>query len=290
MKLGIVGVGVVGGALASYLTKHGHEVVLDDPPRGITGDCSDVEALFLCVPVETIVDKHGRQIQDFGILKAVLKKYAYAMRSRNVPIFLRSTVIPKTCDNLAKFFKLRLYAMPEFLVERSADESFAEQNIICGCEDDPGCMSAMEDLLTKIFPDKEVKLMANRDAELAKYAHNVAGALKVNFFNIISRYAEKIRANYANVREGVLMSGFINAEHTQVPGPDGKFGFGGKCFPKDTLALIGELKRLGLQSGSLECVVFENLVFRTLRELDARGPEIKFPTLKSPSGVEIKGV
>ena len=280
MKLGVVGAGVVGGALASYLAKHGHVVVVDDPPRGLGGDCTGVEALFLCVPVETTVDKKGRQIQDFTILKAVLKKYAYDMRARNVPIFVRSTVLPKTCDNLGKFLKLRIFAMPEFLVERSADDTFAEQNIICGCEDDPTQMSVMEDLLAGIFPDKEVKLMRNREAELAKYAHNVAGAMKVNFFNVISRYAQAIRADYANVREGVLMSGYINAEHTMVPGPDGKFGFGGKCFPKDTLALLGELKRLGLQSGSIECLVFENLAFRTDRMRDFKTPRIEFPPIE----------
>lgn len=289
MKLGIVGVGVVGGALASYLKKHDHEIVLDDPPREIVGDCSDVEALFICVPVETIKDKHGRAVQDYTILKTVLKKYEKPMRGRDVPIFIRSTVLPKTCDNLRKTTKLRIHAMPEFLTERAADDTFAEQDILCGCDDDPKAITEMEDLLDKIFPDKEIHLVRNREAELAKYAHNVMGAIKVNLFNMISKYAERIQASYENVLEGVLLSGYVNREHTQVPGPDGKYGFAGKCFPKDTLALIGEMKRMGLQSGSLDLVMFENFLIRTQRMSDFKIPEIVYPEITVSKVVDVKG-
>lgn len=280
MKIGVVGVGVVGGALASYLTKHDHAVTLDDPPRGILGDCSDVEALFICVPVETIQDKKGRSIQDFSILKAVLKKYEKPMREKQTPIFIRSTVLPKTCDNLGKYTKLRIHSMPEFLTERNADETFCEHEILCGVSEDPNDLLEMDDLLGKIFPDKAIHLVSNREAELAKYAHNCLGAIKVNFFNTIAKYAQRISANYENVLEGVLLSGYVNREHTQVPGPDGKHGFAGKCFPKDMWALLGELKRMGLQSGSVECTMFENYLYRTDWVNDFKSPVISFPEIK----------
>lgn len=274
MKIGVVGVGVVGGALASYLKARDHEVVLDDPPRGIEGDCSEVEALFVCVPVETIADDKGRIIQDTSILKQVLKKYAPALQKNHAPVFIRSTVLPKTCDSLAKHLKIRVYSCPEFLTEREADATFAEQDVIVGTGEKVN--ADMHRLLDAIFPDKQLVLVTNREAELAKYAHNAMGAMKVNFFNLVRKYAARIGANYDNVLAGVLLSGYINKDHTQVPGPDGKYGFGGKCFPKDTLALVGELKRMGLQSGSLELVVHENFLYRSNFMGDFKVPLIKY--------------
>ena len=65
---------------------------------------------------------------------------------------------------------------------------------------------------------------------------SVFGALKVSYFNGIYDICKKLGLSYENVQKGVLLSGYINEPHTQVPGPDGKFGYGGKCFPKDVNA------------------------------------------------------
>jgi UDPglucose 6-dehydrogenase len=89
------------------------------------------------------------------------------------------------------------------------------------------------DLLKKIFIGKEYITMTSLEAEIAKYAHNVFGALKVTFFNGIYELATKSNSNYKKIREGLLLSGYINETHTLVPGHDNKFGYGGKCFPKD---------------------------------------------------------
>ena len=78
--------------------------------------------------------------------------------------------------------------------------------------------------------------MSNLEAEITKYSHNVFGALKVTYFNGIYKLCEKYGCNYKNVQNGTLISGYINKPHTDVPGPDGKFGYGGKCFPKDVNA------------------------------------------------------
>lgn len=265
MRLGVIGAGVVGSTLIKYLKRAGHEVLVDDPPKGINGDLKGCEAIFVCVPVPA-----GHQGQETGILKNALKKH----RHHAVPFFIRSTVLPKTCDHFAKYLKMRVYAMPEFLTERDADASMASQPIVAGVEDQLAAYSNQEALLSRIFPDKDIILMSNRDAELAKYAHNCMGALKVNFFNGIYRYAEKVGANYEHVLLGVLSSGYINATHTRVPGPDGLFGYGGKCFPENMDSLIKEMRRLGLKTGMLEACEFENGVFRSrkLEEVGAPPP------------------
>jgi len=78
--------------------------------------------------------------------------------------------------------------------------------------------------------------MTSLEAEITKYAHNVFGALKVTYFNGIYEICKKLNIDYNKIQEGILLSTYINAPHTQVPGPDGKFGYGGKCFPKDVNA------------------------------------------------------
>lgn len=271
MRLGVIGAGgTVGGTLANYLTARNHEVFCLDPDKGFKDDLSQCEAVFVCVPVPTNTEWK----QDLRILKQVLKDH---QKMYNVPFYIRSTVLPKTCDHLHKIFRMRIYAMPEFLTERTKQESFLQQGIICGAEPDPIAIDNQELFLDKIFPEKEIMVVSNREAELAKYAHNAFGAMKVNFFNLIRKYSETIKAQYENVIDGVLLSGYINEIHTMVPGPDGKHGFGGTCFPKDTAAFIKELNRLNLQSGSLTCTMAENFIYRTCWDKDNfKQPQIKF--------------
>ena len=92
------------------------------------------------------------------------------------------------------------------------------------------------DLLIKVFPGKKFTVMSPLEAELTKYIHNVFGAYKVTYFNAAKEYVEKMGGDWAKVHTGVLLSGYINDMHTYVPGPDGKPGYGGKCFPKDVNA------------------------------------------------------
>ena len=123
--------------------------------------------------------------------------------------------------------------MPEFLTERTAYEDFCKQRIIfCG----------EIELLKQIFKGKEYEEMTSLEAEIAKYAHNVFGALKVTFFNGIYELAKDRACDYDKIQKGFLLSEYINDTHTYIPGPDGKFGYGGKCFPKDVRAFRNMLK------------------------------------------------
>ena len=272
MKIGIVGLGVVGGTLYDWLKeKTEHELYRDDPGLGFDEIKSKVDAIFLCVPVPTL--SYGSQ--DVLTLKGCIKKYLKYDQSL---FFIRSTVLPKTCDHLMKFYKKQIYAMPEFLTERTSKDDFKKHPIMCGANiENREASDDHEKLLSQIFPEKEIYLVSNREAELAKYAHNCAGAIKVTFFNLIARYAEVIGADYERVLEGILMSGHINETHTKVPGPDGKTGFGGKCFPKDLLTFTKELKRMGLQSGLCEMAFYENIVNRLLWGKWLKQPDINYP-------------
>lgn len=250
MRVGIAGLGVVGGSLKGWIKANtSHEVVAWDPPMGLQDDFAGVSAVFVCVPAETRKDRS----QDLTHVRDVLSRF----QGLNVPFFIRTTVLPGTCDRLAEEFSVRVHACPEFLTERQAAYDVKKQTIICGHNNYEDT-----DLLYSIFPGKKPSLMANVDAELAKYAHNCAGAIKVNFFNQVRAAADELGADFDRVLCGVFMSGYIDPTHTMVPGPDGRRGFGGKCFPKDLDAFIGLLQELEVPCGSLVNASSENLIFR----------------------------
>lgn len=227
MAVGIYGLGVVGGALARFIDlQTGHVVLKRDPALGFNDDFSGVQAIFICVPVPTKGFK-----QDLSIVESILD----AHKATSIPIFLRSTVLPGTADRLATEHLVNLYSCPEFLTERTADADTARLPILAGNGSQP--------IIDQLFKySHQIYYMPNSECEMAKYAHNCFGALKVTYFNGVERACREAGLDYERVLKGVTASGHINRPHTQVPGPDGERGYGGKCFPKDMEAFVGYLK------------------------------------------------
>ena len=237
IRIAILGVGVVGSALHLFLETNNPscEFRLYDPPRGLNADLKDCDIAFISVPADT--KENGEQ--ELCHIHSCLKLLQSAGTYFNTPIVIKSTVLPGTTDSLGEQYLFhRLIHMPEFLTERTAERDIFNQGHICGGRDllslDQSC------LLRTLFG--EVIFMRNTEAELAKYAHNCFGALKVTYFNMVQHISDILGINYQALLSGVLASGYINATHTMVPGPDGKCGFGGKCFPKDLDAFVGFLK------------------------------------------------
>ena len=227
LKIHVIGCGVVGGTLAKWLEENTeHEITKQDPMLGYYESANkETDAVFIAVPVPT--EENPEDGQDLSILRKVI---SFLQVSDKCEIFIKSTVLPGTCDRLADFFKLKIYSMPEFLTERQADADFKNQDTIITA-------TPNIDLVNKIFPGKKYAvLMFNKECEMAKYAHNVFGAMKVTYANIIYKLATESGCNYEAIVYGLLQSRLIGSKHWQVPGPDGKLGFGGACFPKDLKA------------------------------------------------------
>lgn len=231
ITVGIVGCGYVGGALKQWLEKNNPEVkiLVSDPPKGYTDSLASADVVFISIHVPT--EEDGKQ--DLQLMKEIIEGLP------DKPIFIRTTILPGTSEKLSKETKKKVYFMPEFLTERTAYADFGTQPMVFAAE----C-----ELLQKIFVGKRFVQMSSLEAEIAKYAHNVFGALKVTYFNAIYDLCKKNNCFYDNVLRGVLLSGYINDVHTAVPGPDGKLGYGGKCFPKDVnaLAKLYEKEPLGI--------------------------------------------
>lgn len=222
MRIGLIGVGVVGGVLKKYFEeKTNHELRLKDPAKGYDDSFDGVEAVFIAVPVP-----HDSRGQNLNILKEAVE----FAKNYTQKIFIRSTVLPGTNDNFGTI------AMPEFLTERRAYEDMCKLPIVVG-------QAHRNNNVEDIFPDHDIVYVSNKEAELAKFTHNLFGAVKVTYFNMIYKMAKKLNADFDMVKMVAGITGYVGKEHTMVPGPDGHFGYGGKCFPENMAAFTSHILR-----------------------------------------------
>ncbi|MAQ47275.1 MAG: UDP-glucose 6-dehydrogenase, partial [Flavobacteriales bacterium] len=99
-------------------------------------------------------------------------------------------------------------------------------------------------------------------AELIKYMNNCFFATKVSFLNEMKLISDKVGADWETSIEGFVRDGRIGHSHLSVPGPDGKMGFGGSCFPKDIQAIINFAKKLNIELNTLKGAWETNLSVR----------------------------
>lgn len=243
LKVGIIGYGVIGSTFSRWLKEHTQcQQAISDPPKGINDDLEGCHVFFIGIHIPTEVDG----TQDLTLLKDIICHLPPA------PVFIRTTLLPGTTDKLTQELKRPVYFMPEFLTERTAYADFCSQDVV---------ISGEKELLDIIFASKKRLYMSNMEAELTKYAHNVFGAVAVTYFNGIYDLCQKEGADYEKVRQGMLLSGYITPTYSHVPGPDGKLGYGGKCFPKDINAFVQYSQKSPI-SPILDAVVKANSVFR----------------------------
>ena len=236
VKVGIVGYGFVGKATAKGFSKN-TELFLVDPLLGTNlSDLKDFspEFIFICLP--TPMKKDGSQ--DFTLVKEVFMDLLSNKVSST--IILKSTVIPsniKIVDNLIEDY---IYN-PEFLREKHAEEDFINSSMIIlgGSKNNQEKVKNLYENHS-ICKTKNYVLTDKITASLIKYSINSFLASKVIFFNELrdlfnSSGAEEDWDTFTNV---LAMDKRIGYSHMNVPGHDGRLGFGGACFTKDTAALI----------------------------------------------------
>ncbi len=230
IKIGIIGYGVIGMTFGKWLKEFTLcQMAISDPPKGINDDISDCDIFFIGIHIPT--EEGGTQ--DLTLLRSII-----AELPGKAPVVIRTTLLPGTTDMLTKEFSRPVQFMPEFLTERTAYADFCHQDIV---------ITGAREILDVVFESKKRIYMSNTEAEICKYAHNVFGALAVTYFNGVYELCSKMGAEYNRVRDGFLLSGYLSPTHTHVPGPDGKFGYGGKCFPKDVnaFAIFNQANHLG---------------------------------------------
>ena len=241
--IGIVGNGFVGSAVRYGFSPNvgvdAEVKVYDKDPNKSTHmlrDVVDSDVIFLSVPTPSNSDGS----MNVDIVDSVLGDISqYADLFEVGIILLRSTVTPGTTSNLQKKYpNLRIVFNPEFLTERSANFHFINQSrfILGGSSDD---VIEVSELFRERFGSTLSIIETNYEtAEMIKYMTNTFFATKISFLNDMKLLADKCGVIWKDAIEGFVRDGRVGHSHLDVPGHDGKYGFGGSCFPKDIQALI----------------------------------------------------
>lgn len=260
MTVGIVGGGVVGSATARAYAEHVAQVrVWDTDPHRATSDPISVltsDIIFICLP-EDCLDAWAKTVP------------AECLRNNFV---LKSTVPIGTTSRLYNEYGLEnIVHSPEFLTSRCAalDAQMPSRNVVghtevIPIEENTAC-HPVRHLYRSRFPGVPLYEMLCEESEALKLISNTFFAVKIAFFNEARSLTEAHKLHWPSILEALLADGRIHPSHTRVPGPDGKFGFGGACLPKDITLFIEEMERLGLAHLVSLAARFRNNEDRTKR-------------------------
>jgi UDPglucose 6-dehydrogenase len=246
-SVGIIGLGFVGTAVYN-LFRYKTDVKCYDIAKELDAyeDVVAQDVIFVCVP--TPRDSTGtcdvRQVDD------VLTKLDSKLDTFK-PVIVKSTVPGDYLSTIDIFSNLDVIYSPEFLTERCANNDFALQSrVILGFNAIPdlilGAKLEAITLFEHACPWMNVEVVTREEASLLKYVLNSFFAVKISYFNEIRQVADAAGVDYNGLLRLVVGDGRIAPSHTDVPGQDGEFGFGGKCLPKDLDEFISRAQRLGI--------------------------------------------
>jgi UDPglucose 6-dehydrogenase len=228
----IFGKGFVGKATAGIV---GDDVIWHDPALGHeVNDLSNIDRVLICVP--TPAGTNGLDHTAVYDCLTHLKNCDWAG-----PVAVRCTCTPAALENMLTLNENLVY-WPEFLRERTAmQDALNPVKVVLGGTDTN--VRKWELWLRGIGHAKDAiwTITDLKTAALIKVGHNAALAAKVMMFNSLYKACQDIGADWESVRLGVGSDPRIGTGQTVVPGPDGHFGFGGKCLPKDLGALAAML-------------------------------------------------
>ena len=270
MKVGIIGYGFVGKALADGIHEN-VEIKLIDPL--LNTNIKDLitfkpEIVFICVP--TPMNSDGTQ--DVSILESVISDIKNT-NIKDLLVVLKSTLLPSYITKISE--KLHnLVINPEFLREKYASEDFINSELMLF-----GGKEIYTEKVSKFY--KEHTRCKNQNhifvdlisASLIKYTINSFLATKVIFFNEIKNIFNNSgsKESWNNFTNAIASDKRIGESHMQVPGHDERYGFGGACFPKDTFAFVEYSKSIGSEFKLLnEVILLNNKIREEYNELTDR--------------------
>tara|TARA_Y100001958_G_scaffold157866_1_gene154092 strand:- start:895 stop:1746 length:852 start_codon:yes stop_codon:yes gene_type:complete len=243
MKIGIVGFGFVGKALKNGLRDSVDCIEIDPKLDTNLSDLSNhkPDIVFVCLP--TPMNDDGSQ--NIDIVRDAI--FELNKHDPNILVVLKSTILPKYVIEISKLTK-NLVINPEFLRDKHANEDFINSEIIVFGGEKENC-----DKLAKFYENhtkclcKDYVVTDNISASLIKYTINTFLALKVVFFNELKSVFDNLNSqnDWFKFINAISKDKRIGNSHMNVPGPDGRYGFGGPCFPKDVKALIEYSREIG---------------------------------------------
>src|SRR5262245_50133655 len=292
MRIAMIGTGYVGLVSGACFSEFGHQVVCVDKDgakiaalqRGVmpifepgleavvadnvkagrlsfsvdlNASVKDADAVFIAVGTPS---RRGDGYADLTYvfqaaeeIAQALKRYAVVVTKSTVPVGTGRRV-EETIRRLRPDMDVDVASNPEFLREGSAIEDFRRPDrVVCGVTSDRA-RDVLRELYRPLFLNETPMLFTSREtSELIKYAANAFLATKITFINEMADICEKVGADVQEVARGIGLDGRIGKKFLHA-GP----GYGGSCFPKDTLALVQQAKKANAPMRIVEAVVEVN--------------------------------
>jgi len=238
LRIGIMGLGVVGSAVRRYFEAQGHRPRLYDPylALGSRQEINEARVIFVCVP--TPYREHG------GFDPSAVEEAITLLKPEKI-VVIKSTVLPGTTDALQRRHPdHRILFNPEFLREATAYEDFLRPGRqIVGCTDLSWPVAG--EVMSLLPRAPFMRVVTAAEAEMAKYMANAFLALKVSFANEIYDLCTALGINYEAVHPLVAADARIGPSHLDVF-RDGYRGYDGKCLPKDIRSLMDLARAAGV--------------------------------------------
>ncbi len=236
--IGVMGLGVVGGAVHYYFERSGYSLRIFDPHKrlGSVEAINEADVVFVCVPTPY---RPGSGLDDSALEDAVSRLTGSKV------VVIKSTVLPGTTEGFQSRYTQHCFLFnPEFLREGFARVDFLrpDRQIVGYTAQSRHLVEPLFSMLPKA---PYTRTMVARESELVKYMTNAFLAVKVIFSNELFDLATALDIDFDLVREAVGADARIGPSHLDVF--DGGYrGYGGKCLPKDVRALLALGGRLGV--------------------------------------------
>lgn len=267
IKIGIIGYGFVGQAVANgfQVASLGKDTILwyDKYKSGtfLEETIRKSEFIFVCLPTPMQADESGIELSIFEDMIPQITKYT---DNTDKIIVIKSTVTPGTTTKFEKKFLDSKFAFnPEFLTEANYLEDFlnAERTVI-GTNNDL-VSRRLTVIFRQRFPKTKIYQTDPTTAETVKYFANAYLSLKVTFANFFYDYCQTLGIKYEEVKKMAASDHRIGDYHLEVTT---QRGFGGKCFPKDLVAIMGEFKKMGVDYSLLDSMWEYNKKIRKVHD------------------------
>lgn len=263
--IGIIGWGVVGQATGKGFAK-ANKVLWNNPGRKGSKSLNKLATvcnyIFVCVPTPMFSDESGI---DLSIMNGVVSDIAPKIAGKDKVLVIKSTVVPGTTESYRKKYPKVNFAMnPEFLTEANPLGDFLKPDRTVIGAFSQRVAGRLASLYQDLYgPESEIFITDPTTAEMVKYMSNALLATKVIFANEMYDLCTALGIKYEEVKDMVTADTRIGPSHMSVTTLR---GFGGKCFPKDMVALIGFAKDKNVDASLLKTVWKKNLKIRKVRD------------------------
>ena len=256
MKLGIIGLGVVGHANKKGFEKLGHQVIVHDIKLNTKiQSVFDCDIVFVCVPTPS----KSNGSCDTSIVESVIS--SLADENFGGIIAIRSSVVPGTTQKMIdKYSNSRICFVPEFLRERCAEYDFIHDHQLLAVGTNN--FEIYSNMVRAHGPyPKNTVILKPTEAEVLKYYLNLYASTRVTFANVFYEICQKLGCDYTDVKNAYVMTGRQGDMYLDVN--DDLRGYGGVCLPKDTKAIVKLVEDLNLDLKFFETVDRDNTKFKS---------------------------